>query len=108
MKRISPSVRMKEEVTALFRGEPPAGDGVFRARSGGVRDLFALSGCASSPDSHDQSARAADRRRPAAYKSDPTLSYRALVSSAALCQLGHGVETLERCEEWIKWDRKQK
>ncbi len=37
MKRIPPSVRMKEEVTALLRGEPPAGDGGQGPMEGFVR-----------------------------------------------------------------------
>lgn len=37
MKRIPPSVRMKEEVTALLRGEPPAGDGGQAPMEGFVR-----------------------------------------------------------------------
>ncbi len=37
MKRIPPSVQMKEEVTALLRGEPPAGDGGQAPMEGFVR-----------------------------------------------------------------------
>ncbi|MBI2988792.1 MAG: hypothetical protein HYY45_18675 [Deltaproteobacteria bacterium] len=37
MKRIPPSVQMKEEVTALLRGEPPAGDGGQGPMEGFVR-----------------------------------------------------------------------
>jgi len=68
MKRIPPSVRMREEVAALLRGEPPDKSGEMPAHGG---------------------------RRPA-YEGDPPLPHRALVPGAALCQLGDGIAAVAR------------
>src|SRR5205814_8644864 len=71
-------------------------DGVLGTGPRGVCHVFAVPRGASPADSHDESTRAPQRRKPPADESHPAIPNRALVPRIVICELDHGIEALAR------------